>query len=271
MSREGMHSNQLSFRLAHGMEGALVLSDRPPKNIRNVESGDAAIRNSKARLHELPMSSTAIPGFSALMLAFTAIAGISACGGHDDASGDTSEAGTGGTFSTAAGAGHGGRAASMGGGSGRGSGGSHDAAGTAGHGGSAAGGAGRPVMSGGGAGSMNGSGGAAGRITSNAGNSPYEIECHGDTVSCGDPTSLLCLGLRVQTEVFGYSCSNECVSDADCSTLPASTDAEAGCVDFVNTKYCMLVCRDDDERATCPDGMYCYAYEGATLGYCLWH
>jgi hypothetical protein len=226
-----------------------------------------AIRISEPGLHELTMSSPAISRFSGLMLAFTAVAGISACGGDEDAGGDSSEAGSGGTLATA---GSSGRASSSAGGAGVGRGGSQAAAGSAGKGPSDAGSAGRPVTSSGGAGSMTGSAGSAGRPSSNTGNSPYEIECHGETASCGDPSSLLCLGLRVQTQIFGYSCSNECESDADCSTQPASTDAAVGCVDFVNTKYCMLVCQDDEDRASCPSGMYCYAYEGARIGYCLW-
>ena len=121
------------------------------------------------------------------------------------------------------------------------------------------------TANGGRSGSMNGGAGAP-----DTGDSPYEIECHGDTVMCGSPTSLLCLGIRVGTEVFGYSCSNECQSEADCSELPASADAAAGCVDFVNKKYCLLVCKNGEEQASCPTGMYCYVYEGAPIGYCLW-
>jgi hypothetical protein len=70
--------------------------------------------------------------------------------------------------------------------------------------------------------------------------------------------------------VLGYSCANECQSDADCSELPSSTDAAAGCIDFVNKKYCMLVCKNGDEQWSCPTGMYCYVYEGTPTGYCLW-
>jgi hypothetical protein len=118
---------------------------------------------------------------------------------------------------------------------------------------------------------MNGDGGAPEPPSGGNGNSPYEIECHGDTAMCGAPTSLLCLGLRIGTDVLGYSCANECQSDADCSDRPSSTDALAGCIDFVNKKYCLLVCKDGDEEASCPTGMYCYVYEGTTTGYCLWH
>jgi hypothetical protein len=118
---------------------------------------------------------------------------------------------------------------------------------------------------------MNGGAGAPQPPDGVDGKSPYEIECHGDTAMCGNPNALLCLGLRIGTEVLGYSCANECQSDANCSDQPASTDASAGCIDFVNKKYCLLVCKNGDEEASCPTGMYCYVYEGTTTGYCLWH
>lgn len=211
------------------------------------------------------MSSIGVSVCGALMLSFTSATFLSACGGNDDQGGGHAEAGTGGTLA----AGAGGSDAS-GGTPGAESGGKQAAAGSAGKGGTFAGSAGRAATSTGGSGSMNGGTGSAGRPAQGTGSSPYEIECHGDTATCGDPASLLCLGLRVETEVFGYSCSNECESDADCSALPASADAAPGCVDFVNKKYCLLVCRDGEEEASCPTGMYCYAYEGATIAYCLW-
>jgi hypothetical protein len=137
---------------------------------------------------------------------------------------------------------------------------------------SVGGGKGEPAGGvGGGGGTGDGEAGSGAPRGGSTGMSPYEIECHGDTVTCGDPTSLLCLGIRVEMEVFGYSCSNECESDADCSGLPASAEAGVGCVDFVNKKYCLLVCKDRHETASCPTGMYCYVYEGAPTGYCLWH
>ena len=131
--------------------------------------------------------------------------------------------------------------------------------------------AGRDGTGEGGEGAGGAAGGTGGPPGGGSGGSPYEIECHGDTLMCGDPTSLLCLGIRVETEVFGYSCSHVCASDADCSDVAASADAEAGCVDFVSTSYCLLVCQEGDEEASCPGGMYCYVYPGTTLGYCLWH
>ncbi len=213
------------------------------------------------------MSSIAASAFRALILSFTTTAFLSACSDNDDQHGAEAEAGMGGTVSVAGG---GGRGGSSGGKLGAGSAGSPDGADSAGKGGATAGTAGRAATSSGGTGSPQGEAGSAGRPPGDTGHSPYEIECRGETVSCGDPASLLCLGLRVETEVFGYSCSNECDSSADCSALPASTDAAPACVDFVNKKYCMLVCHDHDERASCPTGMACYTYQGAAIGYCLW-
>jgi hypothetical protein len=214
------------------------------------------------------MSSLGISACGAFVLSLAA-AGLSGCGGEDDGgSGTAGSSGSGGSSGGAV-AGSGGSAHSAG------------TTSTAGKGGTSAGSAGRPPMSSGGSGgatggkggsssSNGGTGDAAGRPTSSNGKSPYEIECHGETVMCGDPTSLLCLGLRVEEQVFGYACSNECTSDANCATEPSSTDASPACVDFVNKKYCMLVCEDDDELSSCPNGMYCYSYPGATIGYCLW-
>jgi len=193
-------------------------------------------------------------------------AGVSAAGG--------STAGRGGSSSGSAGSAARGGSASGNGATGGG----------AGKGGSSAGLAG----TGGGAGSTSGSGGSTsgeagdgaggtssgkgGRPPSDGGSggSPYEIECHGDTVECGDPESLLCLGIRVGEEVFGYSCSNECETNADCSDAPASADSSAECVDFVTTSYCLLVCQNGDTTTSCPDGTYCYVYPGSPIGYCLW-
>jgi hypothetical protein len=223
------------------------------------------------------MSSRGRSRFGAWVFSCAVIAGVSACG-EDDSDGGDGDAGTGGTLvagATASGGGAGrGGTSSSGGTSGSGSGlttgrgGSGDAAGDAGKAGRPT--AGSTAANAGRAGSMNGSAGEREPPGGDTGDSPYEIECHGDTVMCGDPTALLCLGLRVGTEVFGYSCSNDCASDADCSDLPASADASAGCVDFVDKKYCLLVCKNGDEQASCPSGMYCYVYEGSPIGYCLW-
>ena len=207
-----------------------------------------------------------------MISSFVGIAGISACGAEDaDHAGD--DGGTAGTFvagatASAGGAGRGGTGGSS---AGRGGTGGSSAGGTsAGRGGTGSSGSGSGVTAGSAGKDIEGNAGAPEPPGGNTGESPYEIECHGDTVMCGDPTALLCLGLRAGTDVFGYSCSNECESDADCSDRPASAEASAGCVDFVNTKYCLLVCKNGDEEASCPTGMYCYVYEGSPIGYCLW-
>jgi hypothetical protein len=103
-----------------------------------------------------------------------------------------------------------------------------------------------------------------------SGDSPYLAECHGDTAMCGDVVNLRCLGLRDASVVYGYSCSNECGSDADCSTAPSHVEAAAGCVDFTTSKHCLLVCKDGATTRGCPSGMTCKSYPGASIGYCLW-
>ena len=100
--------------------------------------------------------------------------------------------------------------------------------------------------------------------------SAYERECHGDTAMCVDVNALGCLGIRDDTTVYGYSCSNPCTTDADCSDAPSSTGARAACVDFVTQKHCLLVCASSGATEACPTGMSCYVYPGTTLGYCLW-
>lgn len=236
------------------------------------------------------MTPRGISGFTALVLSFATLGSVSACGddkadgGSDDAGSGGDDTGTGGTAvagttATGGSAARGGTnsiggtssgGSTSGGGSGlaTGTGGTNNAAGAPGKGGGPATGG---TANAGGSGSMNGGSGASGPPGGNGGNSPYEIACHGDTAMCGNPAALMCLGLRIGTEVLGYSCTNECQSEADCSTKPSTTDAAAGCIDFVNKKYCMLVCKDGDEQASCPTGMYCYVYEGTPTGYCLWH
>jgi len=148
--------------------------------------------------------------------------------------------------------------------------------------------AGRPPANGGGAGiggsaprggatgvggsaSAAGAGGRAGPpAASGDGSSPYERECHGDTVECEDVQALRCLGIRDDTSIYGYSCSNTCSTDADCSTAPASAEATAACVDFVTQKHCLLVCLSGGTTRACPDGMSCYVYPQSPVGYCLW-
>ncbi|MGC4095358.1 MAG: hypothetical protein QM756_47020 [Polyangiaceae bacterium] len=102
------------------------------------------------------------------------------------------------------------------------------------------------------------------------GNSPYLTECHGDTKSCVDVANLRCLGIRDGATVNGYSCSNPCMSDADCSSAPTGVAATAACIDFVNQKHCLLVCLSGGASKACPTGMSCYVYPGSNVGYCLW-
>lgn len=102
------------------------------------------------------------------------------------------------------------------------------------------------------------------------GSSPYLTACHGDTTSCVDVANLLCLGIRDGSSVAGYSCSNPCEDNADCSSASSSAAAKAECVDFVTQKHCLLVCLKDGEQRECPKGMTCYNYAGNPLGYCLW-
>jgi len=137
--------------------------------------------------------------------------------------------------------------------------------------------------SGGNTGSSSGGYSSGGYVMSNAGfpamvpppaasdgSSPYVKECHGDTRSCVDVANLRCLGIRDDSGIHGYSCSNPCDNDADCSLSPTQVAATAACVDFVTQKHCLLVCQQGDVKRGCPSGMNCYVYPGTTLGYCLW-
>lgn len=101
------------------------------------------------------------------------------------------------------------------------------------------------------------------------GKSAYAVECRGDSLDCNDP-ALRCLGLRDGNTVLGYSCSNECRTASDCSAAPSGAEATAGCVDFAIAKHCVLVCQDATGQRSCPNGMSCYVYPGAPIGYCLW-
>ena len=102
-----------------------------------------------------------------------------------------------------------------------------------------------------------------------AGLSPYSLECHGDTLDCGGDPALPCVGIQTE-EGNGFSCSNHCDSTRDCSDAPSGAGAKAGCVQFVERKRCMLVCYDDGDELACPDGMSCFVYPGSPVGYCLW-
>jgi hypothetical protein len=102
------------------------------------------------------------------------------------------------------------------------------------------------------------------------GKSPYQRECRGETAMCVDVASLRCLGIRDGTAVAGYSCSNPCQTDADCSKVPSSAEAAPACIDFVTQKHCLLLCQQASKTFSCPTGMGCYVYAGSTTGYCLW-
>lgn len=148
---------------------------------------------------------------------------------------------------------------------------SANAAGTSSHPGGSPASLGGSSSSSGGSVSTGGKGGRADPPTPNDdGSSPYERECHGDTIECNDVDVLRCLGIRDDNTIYGYSCSNTCETDADCSAAPASGESQAGCVDFVTQKHCLLVCLSDGKMHSCPDGMGCYVYPQSPIGYCLW-
>jgi hypothetical protein len=220
-------------------------------------------------------------------LVFTILS--SACSDDEEAEPDAPRAGNAG-----AGASAGGRAGSGGGGrsAGAGTSGAPDAGDGPGVGGSTIGGGGRGAgaggsesrggsSSGGRSGSNAGKAGSDPDLTAGAagasapgpgpdGKSPYLTECHGDSLDCADP-ELRCLGLRDGSQVFGYACSNQCGGPEDCSDADSGAEATVDCVDFVSSKHCLFVCKDErsGDRA-CPTGMSCYVYPGALIGYCLW-
>jgi len=173
--------------------------------------------------------------------------------------GESDENGSGG----ASGAGNGGKSGSSAGGSsgaGPGSGGSA--------------GAGVSGGSGTAGGSSGGSAGLSGDAQgppppADGGGSIYSVECRGESRVCGYP-SAHCLGIMLPEGGTGFTCSNHCVSDADCSSAPSGAEARAGCVPFTQQSRCVLVCENSGQRFSCPRGMSCYTYPGAQLGYCLW-
>jgi hypothetical protein len=124
-------------------------------------------------------------------------------------------------------------------------------------------------------GSSPGASGAAGAAASEppgpapGGGSVYAVKCTGETAMCG-VEGTHCLGITLNTGDVGYSCSNHCDSVADCSDAPSGAEAEAGCVQFTKEKRCVLVCYSQPNMYACPDGMSCYIYPNAPIGYCLW-
>lgn len=116
-----------------------------------------------------------------------------------------------------------------------------------------------------------GAGGAAGDVPgpTPGGKSVYAVECSGETAMCG-ASGVHCLGLTLDTGKVGYACSNHCETIADCSDAPSGAEARAGCVPFTKEKRCMLVCYSEPSRYACPQGMDCYVYPNAPIGYCVW-
>jgi hypothetical protein len=103
------------------------------------------------------------------------------------------------------------------------------------------------------------------------GRSIYALECHGDSKDCSLAT-VPCFGVSSQTPnvAAGWACANRCVSSADCSDAPAGAEAQARCVPFSSTSHCVLVCQNENQSFTCPDGMTCYTPPKSPIGYCLW-
>jgi hypothetical protein len=101
------------------------------------------------------------------------------------------------------------------------------------------------------------------------GGSVYAVECSGETAMCGTEHAH-CLGLNLPEGETGFACSNHCETVADCSDEPSGAEAEPGCIPFTMEQRCMLVCYEQGSEYSCPDGMSCYVYPNATIGYCLW-
>ena len=101
------------------------------------------------------------------------------------------------------------------------------------------------------------------------GGSIYAVQCRGESRLCGFPTAH-CLGIQLDEGGTGYTCSNHCQTDADCSSAPSGAEARAGCVQFTQQSRCVLVCENSGRRYSCPTGMSCYTYPGSPIGYCLW-
>jgi hypothetical protein len=145
--------------------------------------------------------------------------------------------------------------------------------------GGAGGGSGGTAASGGSAGAgTGGAGGSAGTGGATDGGPPppadggqsiYSVQCSGNSAPCGFP-SAHCLGIDIGDGGVGFTCSNHCTTNADCSTAPTGAEAQAGCVPFAERSRCVLVCNNNGARFDCPTGMSCYTYPGSFLGYCLW-
>jgi hypothetical protein len=101
------------------------------------------------------------------------------------------------------------------------------------------------------------------------GGSVYAVECSGETEMCMTEYAH-CLGLNLPDDQVGFACSNHCETAADCSDEPTGAEAQPGCIPFTMEKRCMLACLSQGTDYACPDGMSCYVYPNATIGYCLW-
>jgi len=103
------------------------------------------------------------------------------------------------------------------------------------------------------------------------GRSIYSLECHGDSKDCQLATTP-CFGVGSQAPnvAAGWACSNRCNSSADCSDAPSGAEARAACVPFTSASHCVLICQNETQTFTCPDGMGCYVPAKSPLGYCLW-
>jgi hypothetical protein len=104
-----------------------------------------------------------------------------------------------------------------------------------------------------------------------AGTSVYTLDCRnmgaGNSSVCGFPAAT-CVGINTPMMGTGFTCSNDCNSNEDCSMAPSGSEAQAGCVQFAQQKRCVLVCQDGE--IGCPTGMSCFTPMGASTGYCLW-
>ena len=125
---------------------------------------------------------------------------------------------------------------------------------------------------------MTASAGAAGKLDMTGkpppavdGHSIYALECHGDSKDCNLAT-VPCFGVGSQTPnvAAGWACANRCNSNADCSSAPSGAEAQASCVPFAAAGHCVLVCKNENQSFTCPDGMGCYIPPKSPIGYCLW-
>lgn len=103
------------------------------------------------------------------------------------------------------------------------------------------------------------------------GQSIYALQCNGDSKDCNLAT-VPCFGVGSPTPnvAAGWACANRCTSNADCSDAPSGAEAQASCVPFTSASHCVLVCKNENQSFSCPDGMSCYVPAKSPVGYCLW-